>query len=197
MIDDSRLGLQYKGIPNTLLGNAMRLNLLLAAALGAATSTAALAADTTVTLQAATPEGPGAALGTVKLVETPYGLALYPMLQGLAPGLHGFHVHEKGSCAPGEQNGKPVPALAAGGHLDPAGTKKHAEPWGDGHLGDLPPLYVAADGSASQPVLAPRLKLADVQGHALMVHAGGDNHADHPAPLGGGGARVACGVIPG
>jgi Cu-Zn family superoxide dismutase len=30
-----------------------------------------------------------------------------------------------------------------------------------------------------------------------MVHAGGDNHADQPAPLGGGGARVACGVIDG
>jgi len=28
-----------------------------------------------------------------------------------------------------------------------------------------------------------------------MVHAEGDNHADHPAPLGGGGARMACGVI--
>jgi Cu-Zn family superoxide dismutase len=40
---------------------------------------------------------------------------------------------------------------------------------------------VAADGTAAQPVLAPRLKLADVQGHALMVHAGGDNHSDHPA----------------
>jgi Cu-Zn family superoxide dismutase len=28
-----------------------------------------------------------------------------------------------------------------------------------------------------------------------MVHAGGDNHADHPAPLGGGGPRIVCGVI--
>jgi Cu-Zn family superoxide dismutase len=28
-----------------------------------------------------------------------------------------------------------------------------------------------------------------------MIHVGGDNHADHPAPLGGGGARLACGVI--
>jgi Cu-Zn family superoxide dismutase len=28
-----------------------------------------------------------------------------------------------------------------------------------------------------------------------MLHAGGDNHSDHPAPLGGGGARIACGVI--
>jgi len=88
-----------------------------------------------------------------------------------------------------------VPAGAAGGHLDPQGTKRHGEPWGDGHLGDLPALYVAADGSASNPVLAPRLKLADVKNRALMVHVGGDNHADHPAPLGGGGARMACGVI--
>jgi Cu-Zn family superoxide dismutase len=28
-----------------------------------------------------------------------------------------------------------------------------------------------------------------------MVHAGGDNFADHPQPLGGGGPRIACGVI--
>ena len=27
------------------------------------------------------------------------------------------------------------------------------------------------------------------------VHAGGDNYSDQPAPLGGGGARIACGVI--
>jgi Cu-Zn family superoxide dismutase len=29
-----------------------------------------------------------------------------------------------------------------------------------------------------------------------MIHAGGDNHAEHPAPLGGGGPRIACGVVP-
>jgi Cu-Zn family superoxide dismutase len=94
-----------------------------------------------------------------------------------------------------EKDGKMVAALAAGGHFDPAGTKKHAAPWGDGHLGDLPPLFVDASGVATQPVLAPRLKAADIVGRSIMVHAGGDNHADHPAPLGGGGARVACGVV--
>ncbi|MEW3177732.1 superoxide dismutase family protein, partial [Escherichia coli] len=31
---------------------------------------------------------------------------------------------------------------------------------------------------------------------SLMLHAGGDNHDDHPEPLGGGGARIACGIIP-
>ena len=50
-----------------------------------------------------------------------------------------------------------------------------------------------AQAYLAHPVLGPRLKLADLKGRALMVHAGGDNHADHPAPLGGGGARVACG----
>lgn len=139
--------------------------------------------------------GTGASVGSVRIVETKYGLAFYPSLKGLPPGLHGFHVHEKPSCAPAEQNGAMVAALGAGGHLDPAGSKKHGEPWGDGHLGDLPPLYVASDGSATQPVLGPRLKLSDVNNRALMIHAGGDNHADHPMPLGGGGARVACGVI--
>lgn len=155
----------------------------------------ASAAELSVTLNNVDAQGAGAALGSVKIVETPYGLAFYPDLNGLPPGLHGFHVHEKPSCAAGESEGKTVPALAAGGHLDPAGSKKHGEPWGDGHLGDLPALYVAADGKAANPVLAPRLKLADLKNRALMVHVGGDNHADHPMPLGGGGARMACGVI--
>jgi Cu-Zn family superoxide dismutase len=157
----------------------------------------ASAAEISVAVNAAEKQGDGPALGTIRIVETPYGLAFYPELKGLPPGLHGFHVHEKPSCAPAEVNGATVPAGAAGGHFDPQGSKKHGEPWGDGHLGDLPPLYVAADGSATSPVLGPRLKLADVKGHALMVHAGGDNHSDHPAPLGGGGARMACGVIGG
>jgi Cu-Zn family superoxide dismutase len=168
-------------------------------ALGAAVLAPALshAAEATVTLDLAQAGGAGPAVGTVRLVETPYGLALYPSLNGLPPGLHGFHVHEGASCAASTKDGVVVPAGAAGGHLDPLGSKHHGEPWGDGHLGDLPPLYVSADGIASNAVLAPRLKLSDVLHHALMIHAGGDNHSDHPAALGGGGARVACGVIEG
>lgn len=134
-------------------------------------------------------------LGEVTVSESRYGLVFTPALSGLTPGLHGFHLHQNASCAPAEHNGKMTAAQAAGGHYDPASSGKHGTPWGDGHLGDLPALYVDADGKATQPVLAPRLKLADLSGRALMVHVGGDNHADHPAPLGGGGARMACGVI--
>jgi Cu-Zn family superoxide dismutase len=139
--------------------------------------------------------GSGAAAGVVVVSETPYGLVFTPALSGLPPGLHGFHVHENGSCADGEKDGKLVAGLAAGGHYDPRGSKQHGLPWGNGHLGDVPALAVDAAGNASNPVLAPRLKMADLKGRSLMVHVGGDNHADHPAMLGGGGARLVCGPI--
>jgi Cu-Zn family superoxide dismutase len=148
-----------------------------------------------VPLRMATEKGAGEAVGSIRIELTQYGLAFTPDLRGLPPGLHGFHVHSNPSCEPAKKDGKPTPAGAAGDHYDPQRSGKHGLPWGDGHLGDLPPLYVAADGTATQPVLAPRLKLADVSGRSLMVHAGGDNHADHPAPLGGGGGRIACGVV--
>ncbi|WP_263262758.1 superoxide dismutase [Cu-Zn] SodC [Pseudomonas sp. RIT-PI-S] len=156
----------------------------------------AQAASKTVALNLAGPEGTLQGVGEVKVEETPYGLLFTPDLKGLPAGVHGFHVHQNGSCAPAMKDGKMSPAEAAGGHMDPAKTGKHLGPYADGHLGDLPAIYVNADGTATYPVLAPRLKtLAEVEGHALMIHAGGDNHADMPQPLGGGGARVACGVL--
>lgn len=165
------------------------------AAMALPLSVAQAASDKVIELNVVSAAGVGATVGKVVVTETRYGIVLTPDLKGLPPGLHGFHVHEKPSCAPLDKDGKPVAALAAGGHYDPQGTRKHDTPWGDGHLGDLPPLYVDAAGNASQPVLAPRLKLSDLSGRALMVHAGGDNHSDHPDPLGGGGARIVCGVI--
>lgn len=161
------------------------------------TATSVLAASETVTLHEATVEGAGKAVGTVTISETPYGLQFTPHLNGLTPGIHGFHVHAKGSCEPATVDGKVVPAGAAGGHFDPKNTGKHLGPWNaEGHLGDLPAIYVADNGEASYPVVAPRLKsLTEIKGKALMVHVGGDNHSDHPLPLGGGGARFACGVI--
>lgn len=154
------------------------------------------AASEQVTVHQVTAEGIGKSLGTVKIDETEYGLKFTPDLKGLTPGIHGFHVHAKGSCEPGESEGKVVAAGAAGGHLDPANTGKHLGPYAEGHLGDLPAVYVDDQGNATYPVLAPRLKsLSEIKGKALMVHVGGDNHADHPKPLGGGGARYACGVI--
>jgi Cu-Zn family superoxide dismutase len=127
-------------------------------------------------------------LGKITVTETPYGLLFSPQLKGLTPGVHGFHLHQHPSC--GEQG------MAAGSHYDPNTTDKHLGPYNDnGHLGDLPALYVNADGSVNMPVLAPRLRsLTEIKKHALMIHEGGDTYTDVPT-LGGGGARMECGVV--
>lgn len=153
-------------------------------------------ADVTVTLHQVSKQGIMDEIGSVKVAESEYGLVFTPNLKGLSPGVHGFHIHQEPSCAPLEKDGKVTPAGAAGGHYDPDNARKHGSPWSDGHLGDLPALYVDAEGNALLPVLAPRLTTLDqIKGKALMVHEGGDNYSDHPMPLGGGGGRMACGVI--
>jgi Cu-Zn family superoxide dismutase len=127
-------------------------------------------------------------VGTVVISESPYGLLFTPHVTGLTPGIHGFHVHQNPSCLD--------KGMAAGGHLDPKKTDKHLGPYNDqGHLGDLPVLIVDQKGDATLPVLAPRLRLSDVMNHSLMIHNGGDNYADMPEKLGGGGMRMVCGVI--
>lgn len=140
--------------------------------------------------------GSGQSAGTVTISETEYGTVFSPDLKGVAEGVHGFHLHTNGTCDTSVKNGKTVLGGAAGGHYDPKGTGQHGFPWTEGnHLGDLPALYATSGGVVSQPVLAPRITLGDVKGRALMIHGGGDNHSDHPAKLGGGGARIICGVI--
>lgn len=164
---------------------------------GALAIGSANAASETVAVNLVSADAAPQPIGKVTIDETEYGLLFTPDLKSLPAGVHGFHVHQNGSCEAGESDGKKVAAQAAGGHFDPNKTNKHLGPYDDnGHLGDLPAIYVNADGTANYPVLAPRLKkLSEIKGHALMVHAGGDNHSDHPKPLGGGGDRMACGVI--
>lgn len=128
----------------------------------------------------------GSSIGDVSFEDSKYGLLIKPKLSGLPEGLHGFHIHQHPDCSD--------KGMSAGGHLDPARTNKHLGPYGEGHLGDLPLLLVNGNKIADIPSLAPRLKTKDIHGHALMIHAGGDNYSDVP-PLGGGGARIACGKI--
>lgn len=148
-----------------------------------------------VVIRAISDDGVGSIIGTVKLSDTDKGLAIDPDIGELSPGQHGFHVHEKPSCEPADKDGKKTAGHAAGGHYDPHKTGKHMGPQGAGHAGDLPALEVTETGEAVRTMLAPHLKLADIKGRALMIHAGADNYSDDPKPLGGGGPRVACGVI--
>jgi Cu-Zn family superoxide dismutase len=124
--------------------------------------------------------------GSITFKKSPGGLLIKTNLHGLPPGPHGLHIHENKRCG---ENG-----MAAGGHLDPKKTNTHRGPYKKGHLGDLPVLYVNADGNSTNSMLAPRLTLDDVRKRSIVIHAGGDTYTDEP-PMGGGGPRIACGSI--
>ncbi|MDF1796860.1 MAG: superoxide dismutase family protein [Coxiellaceae bacterium] len=131
--------------------------------------------------------GKNTSIGTITATDTEKGLKLTPNLHGLPPGDHGFHVHVKPDCS--------NKGMAAGGHYDPLDTKQHLGPYKYGHRGDLPRLEANKKGDADTAVVARHLTLEKIKGHSLMIHVHGDNYSDIPKPLGGGGPRLACGVI--
>ncbi len=193
-----------------------------AAALIAAATTVAIAAEpkhgdgamkmapqgVEVMMRRISENGVGEAVGTITLSDGPYGLVVVPHLKGVPAGAHATHVHDKPNCGTSSKDGMTTVGGAAGGHYDPKHAGQYLGPYLDGALGDLPNLYAEADGSVSIPVVAPRLKLADVRGRSLMMHggadryqavagmAGGHDHAHgHAAHMHGGG-RILCGVVP-
>lgn len=170
----------------------------IAAALLLATTASAQTNDSEsieVNMHNVTSEGVEDALGTVTIESSEFGgVLLTPSITDLEPGIYGFHLHTNPSCEPAENDeGEMTAAQAAGGHYDPDDTGTHQGPYSDGHLGDLPVLTVNEDGEANLPVLAPRLSMEDIAGRALIIHEGGDTYEDEPH-LGGGGARMLCGV---
>ena len=148
-----------------------------------------LAATVTIPIYKVAPEGDkGAAICSVIATDTNEGLLLIPHVVGLVPGNYGFHIHENPDCT---NNG-----LAAGGHFDPEKHNQHLGPYSDrGHAGDLPVLVVDKTSKKPLPTVAPQLTVKDILDHSIMIHEGGDNYFDMPTTLGGGGPRMACGVI--
>ncbi|WP_339053160.1 superoxide dismutase family protein [Arsenophonus endosymbiont of Crataerina pallida] len=153
----------------------MKLKMLLI--MGTFFAATSLANTMIVPMNIVTKKDNGQSVGEIKITETKFGLLFTPKLQGLAPGIHGFHVHEYPSCDALQKDGKLIAAGKAGGHFEPNKTAQHK-------------------GSADYAILAPRLKsISQIKHRALIIHEGGDNYSDHPETLGGGGLRVVCGII--
>jgi Cu-Zn family superoxide dismutase len=111
-------------------------------------------------------------------------------VSGLEPGEHGVHIHETGQCG--------ADFAAAGGHFNPTGRGHGFSTAGGAHGGDLPNIFVGADGTAAAHFLNDRVTLTDgpnslfdADGAALIVHAKADTYGEDA----GAGSRVACGVI--
>lgn len=144
-----------------------------------------------------TSAGQGQKIGRISFTDSQSGLVINVDLKNLPSGEHGFHIHENPDCgAMADANGKLQPALKAGGHYDPDKTGHHMGPNNpNGHRGDLPALVVAPDGTVKTSFIVQNLEVQEIKNRSIMIHAGGDNYSDEPAALGGGGARIACGVI--
>ena len=141
----------------------------------------------------------GELVGTVTFTQVRDLVRVQAEVWGLPPGFHGFHVHAVGSC----DASTAAPFTSAGGHLNPGGHD-HAE-----HAGDMPVLYVLADGAGSLSFVTDRYSVTDLfdgDGSALIVHALPDNYGNIPtryvaAPdamtltTGDAGGRLACGLI--
>jgi superoxide dismutase, Cu-Zn family len=166
-----------------------------AVAILAVVASVAAAQQLTVEINRVSAAGVGEKIGSVTITEDAKGAAFKVAVGGIAAGTHGFHVHEKADCGAAIKDDKPEPGGAAGAHYDPEGKKSHAGPQGAGHKGDLPALTANATG-INETVVAPKLKLSDVLGRALVIHEAGDNYSDTPEN-GGGKGRIACGIIPG
>lgn len=160
-------------------------------------ATSATEPMTMVAMRSVAPASAGSEVGTIMIHEMSGHIAIMTDLHGLPPGDHGLHVHTNASCeSAAGSNGELTPAGAAGAHYDPAQSGHHEGPEGNGHLGDLPRLHVDAQGNARETLMLTRVhSIEELRGRAIIIHANGDNYSDTPAPLGGGGARIACGVI--
>ena len=136
----------------------------------------------------------GQKVGDAKLTQTADGVKIDLTVEKLPPGVHAFHIHEKGDCQAHD-------FMSAGGHFNPNGKQHGLENPQGPHAGDLPNITVGADGRATVSTVAKLVTLKDGEknslfppgGTSLVIHAQPDDNKTDPA--GNAGARIACGPI--
>ncbi|MGZ3713263.1 MAG: superoxide dismutase family protein [Bdellovibrionota bacterium] len=155
-------------------------------------SLSALAAAPSKPLHVAILGVSGNSVGEAVLTESKKGVKISLHVSELTPGVHGFHIHEKGVCTP-------VDFKSAGGHLAIA-HKMHGKVEGGPHEGDLPNISVGKDGKGHAEFVNPNVtlkaganSLLREGGTSLVIHAKADDEKTQPA--GDSGDRIACGII--
>lgn len=131
--------------------------------------------------------------GTILLKQQPGKPTLIVgKITGLAPGEHGFHIHEFGDLSNGCES--------AGKHYNPDGVD-HGD-LDEGHVGDLGNITADENGVADIKIVAKRIDLAgdrSVVGRAIVIHENRDDLGrggdEESLKTGNAGDRLACGVI--
>ncbi len=138
--------------------------------------------------------GPNGELrGTATLTQLSTATQVRARVEGLAPGTYAIHLHAIGKC-------EGPKFTSAGGHFNPTMAMHGKDnPMGP-HLGDLPNIVVGPGGTGSVDFTVAGLALIggtapllDVDGAAVVVHAGPDDYKTDPS--GNSGDRIACGAL--
>ncbi|TKR67984.1 hypothetical protein L596_024043 [Steinernema carpocapsae] len=115
-------------------------------------------------------------------------------VEGLTPGKHGFHVHQKGDISNA--------CLATGPHFNPT-NKAHGAPTdSERHVGDLGNLESPTNGPTDIVIEDKFISLNgaySILGRAIVIHEKADDlgkgGTEASKVSGDAGARIACGVI--
>jgi Cu-Zn family superoxide dismutase len=128
-------------------------------------------------------------MGVVRFETVEHGVRVVADITGLAPGKHGFHIHEYGDCS--SEDGS-----SAGGHFNPAGMP-HSMPASEKrHAGDLGNIEADNSGKAHLDYVDAVISFTgpnSIVGRGVIVHEKEDDLKTQPT--GNAGARLACGVI--
>ncbi|WJY27086.1 superoxide dismutase family protein [Sporosarcina trichiuri] len=153
-----------------------------------------VSAEAAMTAEAVLIDTDGKEIGEAHFTEANGALTISVRAEGLAPGTHGIHLHEKAVCTPPDFK-------SAGGHFNPTGKQHGFDNPKGYHLGDLPNLEVGESGKVAVKVVMHNVtlqkgkpnSLLDEDGSALVIHAGPDDYKTDPA--GDSGDRIVCGAL--
>jgi Cu-Zn family superoxide dismutase len=130
--------------------------------------------------------------GKVTFSEKDGKVTMVAKLNGLKPGIHAIHIHEKSDCSAADGS-------SAGGHWNPT-FKKHGKLGeGEAHKGDIGNFATDETGKGSITFTTSEWCIGcgdatkDIIGKGLIVHQGTDDFVSQPT--GNSGARVACSAI--
>lgn len=128
--------------------------------------------------------------GVVHFSETDGIMTVELLMEGLKPGPHGFHIHEKGDCSAKDFS-------SAGGHFNPS-QHPHAGPNAkERHSGDLGNIFASKKGTTNTKMQVPGTTMSSgpdsIIGKSVIVHEEADDLKSQPA--GNSGRRIGCGII--
>ncbi|WP_461534371.1 superoxide dismutase family protein [Sinomicrobium sp.] len=148
------------------------------------------AREITVTMD---PKSESTAKGTVVFSEENGTVTMTANFEGLEPGIHAIHLHEKADCSSPD-------GTSTGGHWNPT-FEQHGK-WGDEagyHKGDIGNFEADKNGNGSITFSTDEWCIdcdddtKNIIGKGVIVHAAPDDFVSQPT--GNAGGRVSCGGI--